>query len=98
MASVVGISSVRSRLLRFLLSLSKGTFKLMMADDPSNWSKAKTSKGKTVYYNRVTGTAQWEIPKRMYQESQGSNNGQGEPKRRRITPNTVYGVWNNKVF
>ena len=68
-----------------------------MAGDPRNWSKVKSSEGQNFYYNRVTKAAQWEKPKMMTQESRGSNNGQGEPKRRRKTSIKAYGVWNNKV-
>jgi len=68
-----------------------------MADDPTNWSKVKSSEGKTFYYNRVTKAAQWERPK-MSHERQGSKNGDGEPKakKRRTTSTQIYGVWNNK--
>ena len=70
-----------------------------MADDPTNWSKVKSSEGKTFYYNRVTKAAQWERPKMMSHERQGSKNGDGEPKakKRRTTSTQIYGVWNNKV-
>ena len=69
----------------------------LMAGDPKNWSKVKSSEGQTFYYNRVTKAVQWEKPKMRTQESQGSNDDQGEPQRPRKTSIKTYGVWNNKV-